>query len=295
MSRFLVALLSLALVAAAAASLAGLGPVVVNREGEYRVAYFLSTPTVLLRPGLALALPALPGLGRIERGDLRWQHLAAPARAVATKDQESIVLDSFVIWRVSDPVVLANAFSGRVSEAERQINQQVLGELRAVVGQHTLAEVLRDDRAGVLREISERSARAVAKFGIELRDVRINRTELPPDTEQNVYARMRSERERLGRKYRAEGDEAAQRIRAEADAEATVLLARARGAAETLRGEGDAQAARLVAEAAALDTEFYMYLRTLQAYRRTLGERTTIVLPPDHAFLRALQSGGEKR
>jgi membrane protease subunit HflC len=104
---------------------------------------------------------------------------------------------------------------------------------------------------------------------------------------------MRSERERLGKRYRAEGEEEARRLRADADAEAAVLLGEARGQADATRGEGDAEATRLVAEAAALDPEFYIYQRTLEAYRRTLGSHTTLVLPPDHPFFKVLQSGGD--
>ncbi len=277
-------------------SLVGWGPLVVNREGEYRLVLFFSTPSVVTTPGVHLVpAPLVSAIGSLETIDARWRHLASGAREVATADQERIVLDSFVMWRVKDPLPFWRQFGARTREAETQINQQVSGELRAVVGKHTLADVLREDRAGLLREITERSARAVAELGIELRDVRINRTELPPGTEENVFARMRSERERLGRKYRAEGDEEARRIRAEADQEATVIVSEARGQGVGERGQGEAEATRLVAEAAALDPEFYDYVRTLDSYRRTLGERTTLVLPPDHPFLRVLQGGGEKR
>ncbi len=290
-SLFWLALLFVA--ALITSSALGFGPLVVNRVGEARIALFFSAPTVVTRPGIGLVPPLVPPFGKLMLINTRWQHLASDAREVATNDQERIVLDSYVIWRIKDPLLWNNSFGGRVEEAERQINQQVLGELRAVVGRHSLLQVLRDDRAGLLREITEKSGAAVAELGIELRDVRINRTELPPETQANLYARMRSERERLGKRYRAEGEEEARRLRAEADAEAAVLLGEARGQAEAVRGEGDAEAARLVAEAAAIDTEFYTYVRTLEAYRRTLGPHTTLVLPPDHPFLKVLQGGGE--
>ena len=295
MRRLLLALLAIA-AAAIASSVAGFGPFVVNRAGEYRVVLFFSTPSVVTAPGLGLVpVPLVEPIGSQSVIDARWRHLASEAREVATSDQERIVLDSYAIWRVDDPLAFWRQFKGTSAEAETQLNQLVLGELRAVIGKHTLAAVLRDDRAALLREITERSAKAVAPLGIALRDVRINRTELPRGTEENVYARMRSERERLGKRYRAEGEEQARRIRAEADRQATVIVSEARGSAEGERGQGDAEATRLVAEAAALDPEFWGYVRTLDAYRRTLGEHTTIVLAPDHPFLRALESGGEKR
>ncbi|GAG13640.1 unnamed protein product, partial [marine sediment metagenome] len=139
-----------------------------------------------------------------------------------------------------------------------------------------------------------KSAGAVKGFGIELNDVRINRTELPRGAEENVFARMRAERDRLARKYRAEGEEQARRIRAEADREARVIVAEARGQGEIERGKGDAEAARIYAEAYSRDAEFYAFLRGLEAYRKTLGAGTTMVLSPDHEFFRLLSRGSDR-
>jgi membrane protease subunit HflC len=125
-----------------------------------------------------------------------------------------------------------------------------------------------------------------------IRDVRINRTELPPATTQNVYARMRTERERLARKYRAEGDEEGRTIHAQADRDALVTVADARKDAEILRGEGDALAAGIYAEAYNADPEFYGFVRSLEAYRKTIGKGTTMVLPPSSEFFRAFQDPG---
>jgi membrane protease subunit HflC len=180
-----------------------------------------------------------------------------------------------------------------MEEAETQINQQVRGKVREVIGKRTLAQVLTDARGDIMREITAKSAAAVKDFGIELNDVRINRTELPHGTEENVFARMRAERNRLARKYRAEGEEEGRRIRAEADREARVVVAEARGKAEIERGKGDAEAARIYAEAYSKDPEFYDFLRSLEAYRKTLGEGTTMVLPPDSGFFRLLSRGSE--
>jgi membrane protease subunit HflC len=153
--------------------------------------------------------------------------------------------------------------------------------------------VLKEERRSILEQITQESADAVKRFGVEVLDVRINRTELPRGTEENVYARMRAERDRLARKYRAEGEEQGRAIRAEADREARVIVAKARRDAETERGVGDAESARIYAEAYSEAEEFYAFTRGLEAYRNTLGERTTFVLPPDHEFFKLFQSGGE--
>ena len=153
-------------------------------------------------------------------------------------------------------------------------------------------QVLKTERRAIVDEIARRSAEAVLRFGVEVGDVRLNRTELPEGTEENVYARMRAERDRLARKYRAEGEEEARTIRAEADRAARVLVAEARRDGETERGKGDAEAARIYAEAYSRDPEFYAFQRGLEAYRKTLGKSTTLVLPPTHEFFRLFGSGG---
>ena len=122
-----------------------------------------------------------------------------------------------------------------------------------------------------------------------MNDVRINRTELPRGTEESVYARMKTERGRLAKKNRAEGEERARRIRAETDREALVIVANARRDAEIARGEGYAEATLIYAEAYSLDPDFYAFMRSLEAYEKTIGEHTTLVLSPEAEFFRFFQ------
>jgi membrane protease subunit HflC len=212
---------------------------------------------------------------------------------VQTLDLEQIVVDHYAVWRIADPLQFRRTFPSGLLEAETQIDQQVRGQVREVIGRKRLMQVLKDERNAILEEIARKSSEAAERFGVEIRDVRINRTELPRETEENVYARMRAERDRLARKYRAEGEEQARAIRAEADREAQVIVAEARRDAEVERGKGDAEAARIYAEAYSQDAEFYAFVRGLEAYRKTLAKGTTLVLPPDHEFFRLFQSGGE--
>ena len=142
-------------------------------------------------------------------------------------------------------------------------------------------------------EITEKSQGTVGRQGVEVGDVRISRTELPRGAEEGVFGRMRAERDRLGRKYRAEGEEAARRIRAEADRDSLVIVAEARSQSEIERGTGDARAAAIYADAYSKDQDFYEFVRSLEAYRNTIGEGTTMVLSPDHEFFRSFRTGGE--
>jgi membrane protease subunit HflC len=149
--------------------------------------------------------------------------------------------------------------------------------------------VLKDERQAIMDEITRNALAELRREGIEIADVRINRTELPAGADQSVYNRMKTERERLAKKSRAEGDESARRIRASADREARVIVAEAQRDAEVARGAGDAVAARIYAEAYGAAPEFYAFVRSLEAYRKTLGEGTTLVLSPDSEFFQFIQ------
>ena len=288
--RRLVLLLAALLVLALVSSWLGFGPIVLNREGEARIAFLLGDPVrVIQQPGLSLVPPFV----RLQVFDARWRQLSAEPRETPTLDQERIVIDYYVVWRIADPLPFRRNFPTGLQEAEKQIERQVGGQLREVVGQKRLMQVLKGERRAILEQIAAESNAALGRIGVEVRDVRISRTELPRGTEENVFARMRAERNRLARKYRAEGEEQARVIRAEADRESQVIVAEARRDAEIERGKGDAEAARIYAEAYSKDPGFYAFVRGLEAYRKTLGERTTFVLPPDHEFLRLFQSGGK--
>jgi len=289
--RLLLGLLVLGIVFGVTSFL-GLGPVVINREGDQRIAFLLGDPvSVITEPGLAFTVPFV----NVQVFDGRWRYLSTKPRVVQTSDLEQIVVDHYAVWRIADPLQFRRTFPGPtgIQEAETQLDQQVRGQVREVIGKKRLMEVLKEERGEILAEIARQSAEAAKRFGVEIRDVRISRTELPKQTEENVFARMRAERDRLARKYRAEGEEQARTIRAEADRQAQVIVAEARRDAEMERGRGDAEAARIYAEAYSQAPEFFGFTRSLEAYRKTLGQGTTFVLPPDHEFFRLLESGGE--
>jgi membrane protease subunit HflC len=266
----------------------GFGPVVVTREGEQKIILIFGRPRAVTNPGVALRVPLLETVRIV---DSRLLYLNTPPSSITTRDQESLVVDNYAAWRIVDPVKFAQSFPAGRSAAEPQIDQVVRGAVREVIGQQTLAEVVTTKRAEIMEQITVKTNQALATFGIEMKDVRINRTELPNTTEENVYARMKTERERQARKVRAEGEERARRIRAEADREARVIVANARRDSEIARGEGDAQAARIYADAYGTDPELYAFLRSLEAYRKTLGAGTTLVLSPKSEFFRYLDGG----
>jgi membrane protease subunit HflC len=135
-----------------------------------------------------------------------------------------------------------------------------------------------------MSEIQKQVQNEAKNFGIDVIDVRIRRADLPQANSEAIFARMKSEREREAKEFRAQGAELAQRIRARADRERTVLLADAHKQAQILRGEGDAEQVQIWAKAANQDPNFFAFYRSMEAYREALGSDTTLVLEPDSDF-----------
>ncbi len=268
-----------------AAGNAGFGPVVINKEGQQQLILSLGEPRAVIEPGWALRVPLIEEAVPFDR---RLLYLNTESDVIQTIDQERIVVDNYVMWRIAAPILFHSSFPRGRSQAEKQLDRVVRAQVREVIGTKTLTQVLTDQRIEIMQTIVKDSAASLESSGIAIQDVRINRTELPPSIEKNVYARMETDRSRLARKHRAEGEEQARLIRAQADRSAQVLVAEARGQAEITRGEGDAEAARIYAEAFNIDPDFYAFTRSLEAYRKTIGEGTTLVLSPESEFFRFL-------
>ena len=271
----------------------GWGPVVITRENEQKMILFLGDPRgAVTQPGWALRLPLLEEERAFDR---RLLYLNAEPDLIQTRDQERIFVDNYVVWRIVAPQKFFASFPGGMTQAEQQIDRVVRAAVRQVIGQHTLTEVLTGKRLDIMHTITKQASVQLDQYGIETQGVRINRTELPSGAEKNVFARMQTDRQRLARKYRAEGGEEARRIRAEADREARVIVANARRDAEIERGVGDAQSARIYAEAYSKAPDFYAFQRSLEAYRKTIGAGTTLVLSPDSEFFRFFGSANPDR
>jgi membrane protease subunit HflC len=240
-------------------------------------------------PGLYFKLPFVQNVLYFDRRLL--EHDASP-KELLTRDKQQLVVDNYSRWRIIDPLQFYRAVRNEAGGQSR-LDDIVYSNLRETLGRHTLRDVVSDKRADLLKEVTQRSNDKAKEFGIEVLDVRIKRADLPEKNEQNVFNRMRTERERLAKKFRAEGEEEAQKIRSEADKQAQILLADARQQSEIVRGQGDAAAVKIFADAYGKDPEFYELTRTLEAYRKSLGEGTTVVLSPKSEFYRFLYGLGE--
>jgi membrane protease subunit HflC len=269
----------------------GIPPVVITREGEQKIVLLLREVRTVTEPGISLAIPFVEDVRSYPSG---WLYNSTDALPIQTVDGEQLLIDNYTVWRIASPRDFVREFPGGIVPAEQQIDREVRNGVRDVVGNHTLADVLKDQRGPIMDAITANAREKLAPVGIEVRDVRINRTELPPGTDESVYARMKTERERLAMKNRAEGEERARTIRAEADREARVIVASAHRESEITRGKGDADAARIFAEAYAADLDFYAFTRSLEAYHKTIDDRTTLVLSPDTEFFKYLEGQGRE-
>ncbi|MGH0037802.1 MAG: protease modulator HflC [Myxococcota bacterium] len=262
----------------------GWGPVVINREGEERVILRLGNPVkVIPEPGWALRVPLLD---EVKVYDGRFQFLDAQAVEMLIARGEKLIIDYYVVWRIRDPLAFLKSFPEGMEKANDRIQETVNALVGAKVGGLTLTEILA--RAEILDRLAEESNTDLEDTGVVVADVRLARTELPRAAEPAAYQQMREQRRALSREYRVQGEREARIIRAEAERDARTAIAAANATSEITRGEGDAEAAAIYAEAYNRDPDFYAFVRSLEAYRKSLGDGTTMVLPPDHEFFRFL-------
>ncbi len=291
MKRLLIVIFGLLLLVTGfvAAGSRGIGPVVITKEGTQQIILRFGEVINETEPGWSLRVPLLDEVKTYER---RLLYLNTEQDVILTKDQERIVVDNYAMWKIDDLTLFISSFPRGMQQVEKQMDRVVRAGVREIVARHTLAEVLTDQRSEIMEGIRARVADSFSDTGVSVKDVRINRTELPDAIEKNVHARMKADRERLARKFRAEGEEEARKIRAAADRDAKVIVAKARGKAHVTRGEGDAESTRIYAAAYGKAPEFYAFVRSLEAYRKTIGEGTTLILSPDSEFFQFFGDSG---
>ncbi len=237
-------------------------------------------------PGLQVKLP----WQSVMFYDKRLLDLDPPVQSVILADQKRLDVDAYARFRIIDP----RLFNQRVRDeatARLRLAPIVNSSMRRVLGNSTLANMLSSDRDRIMADIQKEVNEAARDFGIEIVDVRLRRADLPQQTSEAIFNRMRSEREREAKEARAQGEEERQRIQSRADRDRVVLLAEAQREAQTMRGEGDGQAVKIYSDAFGKDPKFFAFYRSMQAYRESLsGGDTTMVLSPDMSFFRFMNN-----
>ena len=236
------------------------------------------------QPGLHFKIPLIQKVRRFEARVLEYD---AEAKPIITQDKKHLDIDNYARWKIIDPLKFYQTVANE-SGAQERLDDIVFSELREELARHTLSEIVSVNRKQIMDKVAEQCNQKAGDYGIQVIDVRIKRADLPQEVRQSVYDRMKAERERIAKKYRSEGAEEAVKITAETDKNKTILLADSYMEAEKTKGEGDAEAVKIYAQAYEKDLEFYLFVRTLEAYGKSLGKGTTIILPADSEFFQYL-------
>ena len=265
------------------------GSIYVVKETERAVVLrFGKLANADVEPGIHVKLPFADEVRKFEA---RILTVDAPAENFYTIEKKRLKVDSFAKWRINNVETYYRATGGSEQVANSRLAARINDGLRNKFGTRTLHEVVSGQRDELMHELTDELNGAVSSsLGIEVVDVRVKRIDLPEEVSDSVYNRMAAEREKKAREYRAKGMEQAEKIRAEADREKVVIESLAYRDGQKLRGEGDAQAAAIYAAAFNQDAEFYSFMRSLEAYRKSFsGKQDMMVLEPDSDFFRYLR------
>lgn len=260
-------------------------------EGQKGLIIRLGAPIdVDAEPGLKFKLPLVDSL---QFYDVRLQTLAPPPEQIILGDEKRVEVETYTRYRIANPLRFYQALRTE-DQARLQLTQLVSTSLRRELGKVPLKALLSDDRTRIVQQIQQETATRARMLGIEVTEVRLHRADLPLETSQAIYDRMKSERQREAKELRAQGFEWAQGIQAKADRERTVLISQAQRQSRVTRGEADAAANGILTEAFGHDPAFYKLYRSLQTYRQALADSgATVVVSPDAAFLRDFKTGPE--
>ena len=264
----------------------GLTSIFIVDETEQVVVLQFGKPVrIITEPGLHIKVP-FP-IQEKNVFDNRLLEYDSPPEEILSKDKKSLIVDNYVRWKIVDPLQFLKTVQA-IPTALSRMDDIVYSELRRELGTHDMVEIITENREELMEKVTVASNRATQDYGIEVVDVRIRRVDLPSQNEESIYARMDAERKRQANKFRSEGEEEAQKIRATTDRDKTIILADAYKEAEQIRGQGDAKAVEVYAKAYSVDPKFYEFVRTLDAYKKIVDDKTMLVLPSDSRLFKLL-------
>jgi len=258
---------------------------IVDQREKALVLQFGQIKRVIEEPGLNFKIPFIQD---VIRYDSRILGVTTEPAEFTLGDSKRLVVDAFARWRITDlPKFRRAVGTGGVESARANLSKIINPEIRDVLGEVTLENVLSEDRLGLMTKIRDNARVKAASLGIDVIDVRLTRTDLPKQNLDATFARMQAERQREATDEVARGNEAAQTIRAEADRQAIETKSEANKNAEIIRGQADAKRIGIYATAYGKDPEFFAFTRSLTAYATALaGKTTTMVLSPTSDFFR---------
>lgn len=254
----------------------------VVRQNEYGVVLeFGAVQDIRDEPGLYVKVPFIQSVSTLPKAMLLYD---LPISDVITADKHSMVLDSFALWRISDPRLFIESLSGSVTNAESRINAIVYNALKTVISSQKQETIISGRDGEIVQLVMENIGDNFDRYGIEMIAVETKTLDLPDDNKDAVFTRMISERNNIAASYAAEGAAEAKRIRNSADKKVEITISEAKAKAETIRAEGDAEYMRILSEIYDTDEEadFYTFMIALDAMEEALkGGNKTIILDAD--------------
>lgn len=262
----------------------------VVEQNEYGVVLeFGAVSDVKDEPGLYFKVPFIQSVSALPKTELLYD---LPISDVITADKHSMVLDSFALWRISDPRLFIESLSGSISNAESRINAIVYNALKTVISSQKQETIISGRDGYVVQLVMNNIGDNFDRYGIEMIAVETKTLDLPDDNKEAVYTRMISERNNIAASYAAEGNAEAKRIRNEADKKVKIIISEANASAETIRAEGDAEYMRILSDIYNTDdeAEFYTFMIALDAMEDSLqGGNKTIILDSDSPVTQIFQ------
>lgn len=260
---------------------AGLSSIVITRENEYSlIRQFGKVNHVVTQAGISFKAPFIQSTDKLPKQTLIYD--LAPSDVI-TKDKKTMITDSYVLWHITEPLKFAQSLNSSVANAESRIDTIVYNAVKNIISSMAQDEVI-TSRDGELSQAVSGSARnTMEKYGIEMLAFEIKQLDLPDDNKSAVYERMMSERDNIAATYTAEGSSEAQVIRNTTDKEVTLMLSEAEKKAEILIAQGEAEYMKILADAYSdkKKTDFYTFVRSLDALKASMTGDKTIILSPD--------------
>lgn len=251
------------------------------QQPEQAIVLQFGDPVRLVQdPGLKVKVPFIQN---VIFYDKRLLNLEPPAQEVVLKDKKRLDVDTFSRYRIVEPLTFYKTVRNEY-QAQNRLQEIVNSSARNVLATFTLKELLSEKRTEIMKQISDAVKADAAQLGVAVVDVRIRRADLPIQVSQAINDRMKTERIREAKGYRADGEKTAQEIRATADKEATITVANAEKEAQQIKGEGDREATEIWNKATSVDPDFYAFYRSLEAYRNSFDGDTSLVLAPEGEF-----------
>ncbi len=236
----------------------------------------------ILNPGLHFKTPFIEN---VRVFDTRIQTMDIKSTRIVTKEKKDVMIDYYVKWQIANLAQYFKSTGGNQFKAETLLEQQLNTLLRAQIGKRTISVVVSGGRDDVMMLLRDAAKKQAGELGINVVDVRIKGIELPANTSNAIYQRMRADMQKIATRHRADGHAAAEQIQAKADADVTVLLAKVRSKAQEMRAIGQSEAASIYAKAYGQNPNFFALYRSLLAYQGSFhSKRDILVLDQSSAF-----------